>query len=260
MIFGLDGAWATVLGQSTSSYSAVLTLGLLVASGILLGYARRVACAGRVADVVIAGFAAGLVGARLEHVLLNWNYFQTAPSEVLQFMQGGLDWHGALLGAVMSGALIARLRGVQMKTLAPALMIVLPFMAFAGWWACAAASCAYGAEVENLADWPSFLVWEARGDLGMIAPRFQTQLMGMLSSVLVLAWVMFGLWRGWKFPFRLAGVLCLLSAFALIIGGLRGDFSPMLGGVRVDQWFDLLMITIAVGWWWSWRRSVGYET
>ncbi len=54
----------------------------------------------------------GLIGARLFHVLDHWSHEYAAnPIRALYIWQGGLAIWGALIGGLIAGALIARLRG-----------------------------------------------------------------------------------------------------------------------------------------------------
>lgn len=54
---------------------------------------------------------AGVVGARLMFVAANFpHWFWTAPVQVLKVNEGGLAWHGALVGGILAGWLFLRRR------------------------------------------------------------------------------------------------------------------------------------------------------
>ena len=57
-------------------------------------------------DVLIGGLVGGIIIARAEHVLLNLAHFSFHRHEILQIQAGGLDWHGALVGAALGMALV----------------------------------------------------------------------------------------------------------------------------------------------------------
>ncbi len=63
-------------------------------------------------DAAVWIIVGGLIGARLFHVLDHWSHEYAAnPIRALYIWQGGLAIWGALVGGLIAGALIARLRG-----------------------------------------------------------------------------------------------------------------------------------------------------
>lgn len=195
----------------------------------------------QVIDVALAAVAVGLVGARLEYVALTWEYFAAHPDEILRLELGGLGWHGAVLGAYagMTGA--ARWRGLDRCELLSRFAWVLPLFAFAGWIGCAAAGCGYGREVDTLANYPEWLVWETRDVYGILAPRYATARFGMaLAVIVVLAGTMA---RGER---RFWVLLALLSAGMFGIGFLRADAAPLIAGLRADQVLDAVFLVCGV--------------
>jgi phosphatidylglycerol:prolipoprotein diacylglycerol transferase len=205
-----------------------------------------------VADVALAALVAGLVLGRLAHVALNVVYFRDHPGEILQFQSGGLNWHGALLGALLASWLAARLRRVPFEALLGAAALALPLIAFAGWWGCGAAHCAYGAEVENLSHYPGVVAWEEQDIFNLTAPRFAVQPLGMMLAAALLGLAALLTWRGWLAPRRRFGVILVMLAAGMFgLGFLRGDYALDFGGLRADQWLDLALILLGlvmVGW------------
>lgn len=218
-------------------YSASLAFGVLLSLLIAL---RRTALRPTVLiDTALAASALALVGARLEHILLNWSYFATNLDEALRPSAGGLGWHGALLGGLLGVALMARWRGFIVRTLLDVLAPVLALLAFAGWFGCWAAVCAYGAEVDTLAHYPAFAAAETRDVYGIVAPRYNTQVLGMaLATLLFLLSLL--LTRLNRLPERRFWfVLALLSLGMFLIGFFRADVVPTLAALRADQWLDI---------------------
>ncbi|PJF23707.1 MAG: hypothetical protein CUN53_21525, partial [Phototrophicales bacterium] len=58
---------------------------------------------------LIALIGAALLG-RAGHVLLNWDYFTLHPDEAHRLDLGGIDWHFAVIGALIGLWVGARLR------------------------------------------------------------------------------------------------------------------------------------------------------
>lgn len=79
---------------------------------------------------VIVGIIAG---ARLGYCLFYGNgYYFAHPLEILAFNQGGMSFHGGLMGALLSGIVAARLTGIPYLTLADMGAIVAPVGLFLG--------------------------------------------------------------------------------------------------------------------------------
>ncbi len=246
MLVGLDGPRATVLWWTLPSYMALIAAALLISFVMLLWETRRSWTLSQAANSLLVALALGLFGARVEHIILNWAYFASVPSEILNFAAGGLNAHGAVLGAVLGGWITARLLHNNFGTWLGAAAYALCLISVAAWWGCAAASCNYGAEVGNLADYPLWLVWEAQGDFLTVAPRYAVQPIGAIASLAMLGLIglsaALGLSGLRRAGLALAGVM--LINFGL--GFLRGDMGLMLGGLRVIQIMDIALAAAGV--------------
>jgi phosphatidylglycerol:prolipoprotein diacylglycerol transferase len=219
------------------TFTVALALAIITSIGI--GIARRPGRYGAVADACIGALIVGLVAARAGHVLLNWEHFAFNAREILRLHAGGFDWHGALMGGLLGLYLVGRARRVDVPRLLDALTWALPLLMMAGWWGCAAANCAYGAEVDNLSNYPGWLVAERPDVYGIPAPRYHTQQFGFILGLIGLAFTVLLFWRRWFMGERFWLVLTLLSAGMYAIGFTRGDFAVVIAGWRADQWFDL---------------------
>jgi phosphatidylglycerol:prolipoprotein diacylglycerol transferase len=68
-----------------------------------------------------------ILGGRLGYVLFYQpSYFLANPAEILQVWQGGMAFHGGLLGVVLAVILFARARGIDWVSVADALCMVTP--------------------------------------------------------------------------------------------------------------------------------------
>ncbi len=224
---------------SLPTFGLVLTVGIALSVGI--GIYRSGGRTGAVIDAGLGAFAGGIAGARIVHVILNWAYFADHLDEALHPSAGGLDWHGAVIGGVIGLALVARWRHLSVRALLDALAPALPLLAFAGWLGCAAAVCGYGAEVDTLAHYPAFAVAESRDLYGIVAPRYNTQVFGMVLALVLLA-LSFDLLRFDRLKERRFWILLALFSIGMFgIGFYRGDSVPILLGLRADQLFDLAL-------------------
>ncbi|NNN22220.1 MAG: prolipoprotein diacylglyceryl transferase [Acidimicrobiales bacterium] len=70
-----------------------------------------------------------IVGARIIHVIANFSFYKTNPSQIVQVWHGGLSSYGGLLGGIPTGLYVARKKcpelsfGVAVDLVAPVLMI-----------------------------------------------------------------------------------------------------------------------------------------
>lgn len=230
-----------VFGQQIQTYTLALMIAVIL--GILwLVLTAPKGQASATLDTCLAGLIGAIVFARAFHVALNWVYFSENLNMISRiYEQGGLNWHGALLGAFVFGGVMAKWRRLNfsLNRLSP----ILPLIAFAGWYGAGAAASAFGARVEFMADYPAFLTWIERDIYGLEAPRFAVQPLGMAWTgfVFLLALI---LYRFEKRRLPLIVFLLCIGSFSLAF--LRGDYALMLAGLRAEQWLDLGLGGIAL--------------
>lgn len=238
-------------GLTITSHSALLNLGLIAAAVVTLIQARR---AGRPAattvDVMLAALVAGVIGARLAYVIVHAAYFADHPNEAWQVWQGGLSWHGGLIGSLIGVWLIARIRLGQapaawLDVLAPGAALGTVF----GWIGCFLAACAFGREV-----FPGEPLFRIAIDLpdayGAWAPRLPSQLFGVGWGSIVFA-VLWLCARSAPLPqpgTRCALFVALYAAGSLLIGFSRADATAWIGNLSVEQALDALLLTLGAGW------------
>ena len=222
-----------------------LALGLAIVAAIGMRVMREPKNRGALVDACIGALILGVILARTGHVLLNWEHFAFNTRDILRLREGGLDWHGALVGGLLGFWLVGRWRRLDVARLIDGLTWALPLLMLAGWWGCAAANCAFGAEVDNLSNYPALLVTERPDVFGIPAPRYDTQRFGLMLGAIGLAFTALLFWRGWFVGARFWLVLAVMSAGMFIIGFARGDFVLMVAGWRADQWLDVVMLLLS---------------
>lgn len=253
----MPALYTTIGPWTLQTFTLALALGVLVSAAAGLGRIRTYDTpmqAGNWVDAMLGALVGGVIGARGLHVLLNMDYFTDHLDEAANLTAGGLDWHGAVMGGLIGLALVggwqARRKLLAVRPYLSALLDTMtPALALIGlfaWYGCLAAGCGYGKEVDTLANYPPLLAAEQVDVFGIVAPRYNTPLFGMLLSALVLVITALMLWRGWLTGRRFWFALVLLSAGMFVIGFLRADHTLMLGGLRADQWLDGLMVGVGL--------------
>ncbi len=137
-------------------FFTVYTYGVFVALAFLLSVplwvreaSRRGLDGERVYTLSLLVLAAGIAGARLLYVLLNWQDFRVDWLEVARLQHGGLAWFGGLVGGI--GALVVYARRSRWA-LSAVLDSIAPFAAFGqaiGRIGCFFNGCCYGFPFEG---------------------------------------------------------------------------------------------------------------
>jgi prolipoprotein diacylglyceryltransferase len=234
-----------------NSYTALIALAALLGSFWALVQLRLRLTPATVSQIINAllliGLGAILLG-RAGYVLLHLDYFQEHTAEILSATAGpGYSEHAALVGALLGWALAQRLR---LPLDAGSLIVLASLVGMAASLGCIPNGCAYGREVfwTNGSAWP----WALRADWPDIYqvnnPRLPTQLF-MAAGLLVLLIVVVsrrkrhGMGNG-----MLAAWLVWVALLDFGIQFLRADDMLVLGALRVQQWADIVLFTIAGLW------------
>jgi len=81
---------------------------MIVGSYVSFRAARYLIRDDRIYPFAIAVVLGGLLGARVAHVLDNWNVYASRPLELLAFWNGGIGTAGAPVGSTIAGFFVAR--------------------------------------------------------------------------------------------------------------------------------------------------------
>ena len=244
----------TIGKTAIPTYTILLDLGLIL--GLVLTYleGKRQLQNGTLAlDLGLWVVVGGIVGARIAYVAANWTVFGQDPARILRIWEGGLSFHGAVLGGllVMFVFSLFHEQGPDAVSfwelgdvLTPGLALGIAF----GWAACLMGGCAYGMLGEG------FGTMILPDIFGVEAPRYATQMAGLVFSLLLFAgfWLLRDRW-----PFRGASFLMfILLYFAgqFLLDFTRGDEAIYAGPWRLTQLLNLaLALAAAVGllvlWW-----------
>lgn len=238
------------LGPLTlNAYGAMIALGVIVA--VWVGgrrlEARNAGTRDDMSAIAMWGVPAGVVGARIYHVVTDWDRFSGDLGATIQIWKGGLGiWGGIFLGTIV-GVAVARRRG-----LAPAAVLtaVAPGLAFAqaiGRWG--------NWFNQELFGRPTDLPWALRvSDAKTLAagydvgttfhPTFLYESLwcALLCLVLLAVNRRDSLRPGRVFWLYAAGY----TAMRFFIEGLRIDRAHEAGGLRLNQWVSLVVFVVSI--------------
>ncbi len=144
-------------------FLTVYWYGLIIGFGAFLGYiiANREAVKRGLpndlfADLLLWAIPIAILSARIYYVIFKWDYYSQNPGQILAIWEGGLAIHGGLIGALITGYIFAKKRGVSFWKLADI----------------AAPSILLG---QAIGRWGNFMNQEAHG--GPVDPEFLQSLM-----------------------------------------------------------------------------------
>jgi prolipoprotein diacylglyceryl transferase len=223
-----------------------LMIGLGVAAAVWLAgrraEVRQVASKDDIAAVGMWAVAGGLVGARLYHVVTDWDRFATDLGAIPAIWRGGLGIPGGLAGGVLVGLIAAHRRGIDVRVMldiaAPAVALAQAIGRWGNWWN------------QELFGSPTSLPWALQIDDAHLPaghasgttfhPTFLYESVWSLAlcGLLLLMDRHMSLRPGRLFVFYLGGYF--LGRFW--IEGLRIDPAPHVAGLRWNQWLSLAVM------------------
>ncbi len=195
-------------------YGLAYVVGFALAAFIIYAVARRWKIGmneDNLLTLMVCAIVGVVLGGRLGYVLFYGDgYYFSHPMEILAFSQGGMSFHGGLVGLLAGGAVAAKLTRIPFLTLADLGAIAAPVGLFFGRCANFVNGELWGAPT----DWPIGVVFG--GAAGMM-PRHPSQLYEAVLEGLVIFVVLFALSR--KVPPRPRGTF--VGAFLVLYGIFR---------------------------------------
>ena len=243
-----------IMGRSLGPFT-LHTYGFLLAVAFLAGLwvasrqARRAGLdAARVTDMAVWVLIAGLIGAKLLLVALDWRYFMSSPGQLSSIIQSGGVFYGGLIGGVLIAWWYARRNGLPGWQTADALAPGVVLGQAIGRLGCFAAGCCWG-KATSLPWAVTFTDLYAARAVGtpMDTPLHPSQLYESLATFLIFAFL---LWLGPRKSFHGQVVLsyvALYSATRFALEFLRGDpdRGAWLGGVVSTS--QLIAVALLLG-------------
>ncbi len=207
-------------------------------------------------DLILYGVFGVILGGRLGYVLFyKPGYFLAHPIEAFAIWQGGMAFHGGLIGLIVAMALFAYRRKKSFLELSDFVAPLVPLGLAAGRLGNFINGELWGRPTEAALPWA--MVFPQAGDL---LARHPSQLYQMLLEGLLLFAV---LWRFSAYPRPLgavSGLFLLGYGLARFLAEFAREPDAFLGvlslGLSMGQWLSLPMIVVgALILMWSYRRS-----
>ncbi|MBN1937782.1 MAG: prolipoprotein diacylglyceryl transferase, partial [Anaerolineae bacterium] len=227
------------------TYTVMLALGMLAGTWVSYSLSRRRFSNPQIAlDAGFWGLLGGVLGGRLGYVISNWAYFVDHLDKAIAIWNGGLSWHGALIGgvaAVLVWWVAARRNSPSLPGWRDLLDVIAPGLALGGafgWLGCLLTGSAYGAEASGYLPPVAWFTADLPDIYGVWEVRFITQPLMIAWSVLLFI-LLFTLHRRFSHSptFALYLLLYALADFGVMF--LRGDGAWRLW-LWLGQWVALV--------------------
>ncbi|MHC8508799.1 MAG: prolipoprotein diacylglyceryl transferase [Rhodospirillales bacterium] len=244
---------------------AVRWYGLAYLSGLLIGWAlMRRMCARSpsgatpedIGDFLFWAVIGIIAGGRLGEVIFyQFEYFLNYPWRVFAIWQGGMAFHGGMLGLVLAGALFTRARQISFPAMADMTACVAPIGLFFGRVANFINGELLGREAP---DFPLAMVFPRGGPV----PRHPSQLYEAALEGLLLAAVMAALWRvravreapGTLFGVFLAGY-GIARGLVELVREPEAHIGLLAMGLTTGQWLSAPMVAAGAAFiYWAQRK------
>ncbi len=231
--------------------------GLMIALGVLAAVwlaQRRYRAAGGDPDVIsnlaFVAVPAGLIGARLYHVITDWPKYNSAETwtNAFKIWQGGLGIPGGIICGTLAGLIYVRAKRLNLGVLLDVAAPCLPIAQALGRWG--------NYFNQELFGRPTSLPWGLEVDPLYRPDRYRTE------ATFHPTFLYESLWN-----LALAALIIAIGSrkrlrsgklFPLYVGGyflgrmwveeLRSDPAAMLGGVRWNFVFAIVMVVVSAAW------------
>lgn len=201
-------------------------------------------------DSAVAILLAGVAGARLLFVLLNWREFSRNWTDVLATWQGGMSFHGGVAGGALAGVICMRRMRLPVALMADAAAPGLALGYAVGRIGCLFNGCCYGT--------PTQLPWGMTFRDGLPGVHYHpTQLYAALANLLLMAMLL----REFRMNRPPGQVMALFAAGYSVY---RFGIEALRNGVTADLWafgltqaqaFSVLSLLVSLWIWWRLGRN-----
>jgi|SRR5690625_2557833 len=224
-----------IFGISIRWYGILISMGVLIGGIIALNEAKRKGIDEEIIlDLLIFAIPAAIIGARLYYVAFSWDQYKDNPITALNFRNGGLAIHGAIIAAIIVGVIFCRVRKQNFWLIADIAAPSLILGQAIGRWGNYINQEAYGR--------PTDLPWGIMVDGVKVHPTFLYESLWNFLVFFFLIW-----YRRKKADVKGEIFLLYLILYSFIryfVEGLRTD-SLMWGSIRVAQLISIVAIVIA---------------
>ncbi|MDF0728282.1 prolipoprotein diacylglyceryl transferase [Cytobacillus sp. S13-E01] len=201
-------------------------------------------------DLVLWAIPIAILSARAYYVIFKWDYYSQNPDQIIKIWEGGLAIHGGLIGAVITGIIFAKIKGLSFWKIAdigaPSILLGQAI----GRWGNFMNQEAHGGPIpeESIQTFynvlPDFIMDQMYIDGIYYIPTFLYESIWNFVGVVILILLRrVNLRRGELF----LSYVIWYSVGRFYIEGLRTDSLMLTETLRIAQVISLVLIALAVG-------------
>ncbi len=238
-LFGLEVRW----------YGVIISFAVLI--GIILAVReaeRKGIGEDNLIDMLLYAIPLAVIGARIHFVIFSFDNYRGDWKKMLNFREGGLAIHGAIIVAVIVAVIFAKKRKLDFWTIADICAPSLILGQAIGRWGNFINQEAHGG--------PTDLPWGIMIDGVKVHPTFLYESLGNLIVFFFLLWYRKNKSKESGEVFLL--YIILYSVVRFFVEGLRTD-SLMIGPLRTAQVISIISILIGLGFFYMRRKKYNGE-
>lgn len=225
-IFGIGIAW----------YGIIIALAMFVGVTLLSKIGKKYGYEENdILDIAMVVLPSAIIGARIYYVIFEWSYYSVHPEMIFAFRQGGLAIHGGVIGGLIGGYIICKIKKLHFSDLADMAAMPLILGQAIGRWGNFVNQEAHGG--------PTDLPWGIMIEGVKVHPTF---LYESIWNILIFFILVMTFKKRRFFGEHFLKYMILYSVGRFFIEGLRTD-SLMIGALRTAQVISLLFIAFGVG-------------
>lgn len=258
--FHIDPTAFSIRGIQIQWYGILITLGLILALVYALPRMKRFGLdADRAIDAVIGGVIGGIIGARVYYVLMRWDEYKGKWGDIVNTRNGGLAIYGGIIGALLVGLIICKIRKIKMLPMLDITVIGFLIGQGIGRWGNFVNQEAFGTNTSSFLGMTGGTIQRTISDGMQMGGDMYNNGLDMLwekpvhpcflyeSLWCLLGFVIFAFWSKRR---KYDGQLFLMyltwyGAERFIVEGLRTD-SLMLGNIRVSQALSAVIFVVSL--------------
>ncbi|UAL25922.1 prolipoprotein diacylglyceryl transferase [Bacillus paralicheniformis] len=227
-------------------YGIIIGLGALLGLWLAVREGERGLHKDTFVDLVLFAIPIAILCARAYYVIFQWGYYSEHPDQIIQIWNGGLAIHGGLIGAVLTGIIYAKVKGLSFWKLADIAAPSILLGQAIGRWGNFMNQEAHGEAVsraflENL-HLPDFIINQMYIDGQYYQPTFLYESLWSFTGVVVLLLLRkANLKRGELFLIY----VIWYSMGRYYIEGLRTDSLMLTANLRIAQVISIVLILSA---------------
>lgn len=251
--FHIDPTAFTIFGISIQWYGIIITLGLLLAALYCLPKMKRFGIdSDKAVDVVLFGIIGGIIGARAYYVIWKWDDYQRDTfgetlKAVINTRNGGLAIYGGIIGAILAGYIVCRIK--KIKALPMLDITVIGLLIGQGIGRCGnfVNQEAFGTSTDFFLGMTGGRIQQTVSDLGMAIDKPVHPCFLYESAWCLLGFVLISAYsKRRKYDGQITLMyLAWYGAERFLVEGLRTD-SLMIGSIRVSQALSAVLFVTSV--------------